>query len=41
MKLDPKELNFPLLSEEYIEALTFGIYQLTQAKSYTASHLDE
>ena len=40
-KLDPKELMFPILTEEYIENLTFGIYQLKQAKSYTAEHLDE
>ena len=42
-KLDPKELMFPILTEEYIENLIFFvlIYQLKQAKSYTAEHLDE
>ncbi len=35
------ELNFPALSLEYIKELTFGIYQLKQAKSYTQEHLNE
>ena len=34
-------INFPKLTEEYICSLTFGIYQLKQAKSYTAEHIDE
>ena len=40
-RLDPDMLDFPVLTEEYIERLTFGVYQLKQAKSYTAEHLDE
>ena len=30
-----------MLTEEYIQHLTFGIYQLKQARSYTNEHLDE
>ncbi len=40
-KLDPNILNFPSLTEEYIESLTFGIYQPYQAISYTYEHLDK
>ena len=40
-KLDPLTISFPVLTEEYIEALTFGVYQLKQARSYTFEHLDE
>lgn len=38
---DLTEINFPHLSEEYIRSITFGIYQLKQAKSYTKEHLDD
>ena len=40
-RLDPNSLIFPVLTEEYIESLTFGVYQLKQARSYTFEHLDE
>ena len=38
---DPLKVNFPKLSESYIKSLTFGVYQLKQARSYTNEHLDE
>ena len=41
LQLDPAVLNFPELSEEYIQRLTFGVYRLKQARSYTGEHLDE
>ena len=30
--------GFPVLTEEYLRSLTFGIYQLKQAKSYSREH---
>ncbi len=41
MQLDPWVLKFPELSEEYIQRLTFGVYQLKQARSYTGEHIDQ
>ena len=35
------DLIFPQLTEEYLEVLTFGVYQLKQAKSYTLDHIDQ
>jgi len=40
-QFDPSTISFPMLTEEYIQHLTFGIYQLKQARSYTNEHLDE
>ena len=40
-KLDPLNIDFPILTDEFIEALTFGVYQLKQVLSYTREHLDE
>jgi len=40
-KFDHLTIAFPILTEEYIKYLTFGIYQLKQALSYTYKHLDE
>ncbi|CAF1652082.1 unnamed protein product, partial [Didymodactylos carnosus] len=39
--IDVKKLCFPILSENYIRELTFGVYQIKQAKSYTSEHLDQ
>ncbi|XP_062613816.1 uncharacterized protein LOC134275563 [Saccostrea cucullata] len=33
--------DFPKLSENYLRSLTFGIYQIKQASSYSREHLDE
>lgn len=33
--------DFPVLSEDYLRSLTFGVYQIKQAFSYTLEHLDE
>ena len=33
--------QFPVLSKAQLEMLTFGTYQLKQAKSYTKEHLSE
>ena len=33
--------GFPVLTEEYLRLLTFGIYQLKQAKSYWREHINE
>ena len=33
--------GFPVLTEEYLRSLTFGIYQLKQAKSYSREHINE
>ena len=41
LSFDLEKSNFPILTEEYIRNLTFGIYQLKQAKSYTHEHLDD
>jgi len=40
-QLDPMNMKFPILTEDYLQRLTFGIYQINQAKNYTAEHLDE
>jgi hypothetical protein len=40
-KFNPHEIAFPRLTEEHLEFLAKGVYQLKQAKSYTAEHLDE
>ena len=40
-KLNPEEINFPELSEEYLNELAFGSYQLKQSISYTTDHLSE
>lgn len=37
--VDVNTLKFHVLSEDYIRALTFGLYQLKQSKSYTREHL--
>ena len=39
--IDVASLKFPAFNEDYIRELTFGVYQLKQAKSYTAEHLDD
>ena len=31
-KSDPMSINFPRVTENYIQSLTFGIYQLKQVK---------
>ncbi len=36
--VDFESLNFPILTEDYIRKLAFGIYQLKQAQSYTREH---
>ena len=36
--IDAFELNFPLLSLEYLEQLTIGTYQLKSVKRYTNDH---
>ena len=33
--------GFTVLAEEYLRSLTFGIYQLKQAKSYSREHINE
>ena len=33
--------GFPVLTEEYLLSLTFDIYQLKQAKSYSREHINE
>ena len=33
--------GFPVLTEEYLRSLTFGIYQLKQAKLYSREHINE
>ena len=33
--------DFPVLSEEQLHMLTFGTYQLKQAKSYTRGHFSD
>ena len=38
--VDFESLNFPILTEDYIRKLAFGIYQLKQAQSYTREHLN-
>lgn len=38
---DISSIDFPILTEDFIRSLTFGVYQLKQAKSYTREHLDE
>ena len=38
---DIDNLGFPVLDEEYIKSLCFGVYQLKQAKSYTTEHLND
>lgn len=40
-QFDPKKINFPILTEEYIQNLTKGVYQLKHARNYTAGHLDD
>nr|XP_018915633.1 PREDICTED: uncharacterized protein LOC109043056 [Bemisia tabaci] len=41
-KMDARELeDFPRLTVEEIEFMTFGRYQLKQAQSYTSEHQDE
>lgn len=32
--------DFPVLSEDCLRSLTFGVYQIEQAFSYTLEHLD-
>ena len=41
IKSDPMKVKFPKLNESYKRSLTFGVYQLKQARSYTNEHLDE
>lgn len=36
---DPQQIDFPILTEEYLSDLSFGSYQLKQAKSYVNEHL--
>lgn len=36
---DPNQINFPELDEDYLCELSFGSYQLRQAKSYVVEHL--
>ena len=36
---EPALPGFPVLTEEYLRSLTFGIYQLKQAKSYSREHI--
>jgi hypothetical protein len=38
---DLSEIEFPSLTEEYVRSLTFGTYQIKQAKPYTREHLDD
>lgn len=39
--IDAAELpDFPKLDEDYLRALTFGVYQVRQAKQYIAEHLE-
>ena len=34
-------VEFPVLSEDYLRTITFGTYQLKQAKCYAGEHVDE
>jgi hypothetical protein len=38
---DINSLSFPQLTEDYIRQLTFGVYQLKQARSYTREHIND
>ncbi|CAF1019076.1 unnamed protein product [Didymodactylos carnosus] len=38
---DATDCDFPELSEDQLRDLTFGIFQLRQAKSYVAEHLEK
>lgn len=38
---NPLEIEFPILTVEYVEYLTKGVYQLKQSKCYSADHMDE
>lgn len=38
---DISTINFPRLTEEYIKAVSFGIYQRKQARSYVEEFIDE
>jgi len=40
-QFDPLTIEFPKLTEEYLQHLTMGVYQLKQALSYTKEHLQE
>lgn len=39
--INENALNFPILTEDYIREITFGVYQLKQAKSYSREHLNQ
>jgi len=38
-RFDVKTIVFPDLTEEYIQSLTHGVYQLKQAIPYTKEHI--
>ena len=38
---DVTQIKFPRITEDYIRQLTFGVYQLKQAKSYNKEQIDE
>jgi hypothetical protein len=40
-RFDVKTIVFPDLTEEYIQSLTHGVYQLKQAIPYTKEHIDK
>lgn len=38
---ESNSIEFPRLDEDYIRSLTFGVYQMKQARSYTREHLND
>ena len=38
-KVDCSNISFPRLSHEYLRSLTFGVYQVKQAFSYSSEHV--
>ena len=39
--LDLDQFEFPELTDEYIQSITFGVYQLKQSISYTLEHINK
>lgn len=40
LRFDPATIVFPILTPEYIQSLTMGVYQLKQALPYTIEHIN-
>ena len=38
-KIDCSDITFPRLTDEYLRSLTFGVYQVKQALSYSSEHV--